>query len=113
MAYRPLLGMGKDYSLWHWEVGLTMLTTALGLMAFAAALERYFIRRATWLETVLLVLAAACLFWPQFNYWGIHISTWAFDVIGLSLFAAVVFLQIIFKPQNLKPLPMEAGQAAA
>ncbi len=113
MAYRPLLGMGKDYSLWHWQVGMVMLTTALGLVAFAAALERYFIRRATWLETFLLVLASASLFWPDFNMWGVSISAWTFDVIGMAIFAAVVLMQIIFKPANLKPLPVETGPSAA
>jgi TRAP transporter 4TM/12TM fusion protein len=108
MAYKPLLGMGKDYSLWHWEVGMTMLTTALGLVGFAAALERYFIRRATWLETFLLVLGSAAMFWPAFNLWGISISTWALDVIGLAMFGLVVFMQIVYKPQNLRPLPAEA-----
>jgi hypothetical protein len=29
-----------------------MITTMLGLIAFASAIERYFIRRATWPETI-------------------------------------------------------------
>ena len=40
MAYRPLLGMGKGYEMMHWEVGLTMVITTLGLVAFAAAIEK-------------------------------------------------------------------------
>ena len=55
MAYRPLLGMGANYELLHWEVIFTMVTTTLGLVAFAAAIERYLFRPATWLETSLLL----------------------------------------------------------
>ena len=83
MAYRPLLGMGDGYELMHWQVGLTMLTTTLGLIAFASAIERYFIRRANWPETVLFWIAAAGLFWPQ--YWA--------DLVGVGAFAAVVVMQ--------------------
>jgi len=115
MAYRPLLGMGENYDLFHWQVGMTMLTTALGLVAFAAALERYFIRRATWLETGLFVLASACLFWPAIQLpaggWGPlpeAISTWWLDVIGIGSFAAVVVMQLVHKPEGLRPLPLEA-----
>ncbi len=83
MAYRPLLGIGKHYSLLHWSVVLTVVTTTLGLVAFASALERYLLRRATWLETILLWLAAAGLFWP--DYWA--------DAFGLAAWTAVLLLQ--------------------
>jgi TRAP transporter 4TM/12TM fusion protein len=83
MAYRPLLGMGKTYELLHWQVGVTMIATLLGLIAFAAAIERYFIFRTTWLETILLWIAAAGLLWPE--YWA--------DGIGLVAFAATAALQ--------------------
>jgi TRAP-type uncharacterized transport system fused permease subunit len=84
MAYRPLLGMGKTYSLLHWEVALAMLTTLLGLVAFAAAIERYFIRKATWPETLLFLAAAAGLLWPE---------GW-FDVAGILLLSCAIGLQI-------------------
>jgi TRAP transporter 4TM/12TM fusion protein len=83
MAYRPLLGMEAGYELLHWQVGVTMIVTMLGLIAFASAIERYFIRRATWPETILFWIAAAGLFWPQ--YWA--------DGVGLIAFAAVVAMQ--------------------
>jgi TRAP transporter 4TM/12TM fusion protein len=83
MAYRPLLGMGENYELLHWEVVFTMVTTTLGLVAFTSALERYFIRRATWLETGLFTLGAAGLFWPQ--AWG--------DLLGFIAFMSAVALQ--------------------
>ena len=83
MAYRPLLGMGENYELLHWGVVFAMVTTSLGLVAFTSALERYFIRRATWLETGLFILGAAGLFWPQ--AWG--------DLLGFIAFMTAFALQ--------------------
>jgi len=98
MAYRPLLGMGKDYELMHWEVGLAMLITTLGLIAFASGLERYFLRKATWLETALFWLAAAGLFWPE--YWA--------DVAGFIAFVGAVALQKCYTPQKTSMIAAEA-----
>jgi TRAP-type uncharacterized transport system fused permease subunit len=84
MAYRPLLGMGPGYSLMHWEVIWTMVTTLLGLVAFAAAIERYFIRNATWPETVIFLAAAGGLLWPE---------GWA-DLVGVAALATGVTLQL-------------------
>jgi TRAP-type uncharacterized transport system fused permease subunit len=64
-------------------VAFAMVTTTLGLVAFASALERYFIRRATWLETGLFTLGAAGLFWPQ--AWG--------DLLGGLAFMTAIALQ--------------------
>ncbi len=83
MAYRPLLGVGPTYRLFDWEVIWTMLTTMCGLIAFAAGLERYLIRRATWLETTVLLAAAGCLLWP--HHW--------IDLLGAALFTTVVVMQ--------------------
>jgi TRAP transporter 4TM/12TM fusion protein len=83
MAYRPLLGVGDNYELMHWSVVYTMLTTTLGLVAFASALERYFIRHATWLETILFTVAAFGFFWPK---------TWG-DITGFLAFVTVILLQ--------------------
>ncbi len=90
MAYRPILGVGPNYDLFHWEVALTFISTTCGLIAFAAFLERYLLRRATWSETILLGLAAAGLFWPE-GY---------IDAIGLALFAIVVLLQKFYEGQR-------------
>lgn len=82
MAYRPLLGMGDHYELFHWQVILTMITTTLGLVAFATALERYFLRKTTLVETLLFWLAAIALFWPA--YWA--------DAVGfIALIIACAF----------------------
>ncbi len=67
MAYRPLLGMGPDFELLHGQVIWSMVVTMLGLIAFAAAIERYLMRKASWIETILFWLAAAGLLWP--SYW--------------------------------------------
>jgi TRAP transporter 4TM/12TM fusion protein len=98
MAYRPLLGMGENYELMHWEVGLTIIITTLGLIAFASGLERYFLRKATWLETILFWLAAAGLFWPE--YWA--------DVAGFIAFVGAVVLQKCYVPQKTAMIAAEA-----
>ena len=92
MAYRPLLGMGEEYSLMHWEVVLTMITTTLGLVAFASALERYCLRKATPIETLLFWPAALGLFWPA--YWA--------NLAGFILLITAVALQK-FYPLTPKP----------
>ena len=89
MAYRPLLGMGPNYELLHWEVIYTMLTTTVGLVAFTSALERYFIRPATWLETALFAVAAAGLFWADLRA----------DLLGWAAFVVVVLRQKFHDPR--------------
>jgi len=74
MAYRPLLGIGDNYELLHWEVVATMITTTLGLVAFASAIEGYFLRKTTRIETLLFWIAAVGLFWPE--YWA--------DIAGMT-----------------------------
>ena len=94
MAYRPLLGIGKHHSLFSWEVVLVMVSTTLGLVAFAAALDRYLLRAATWLETILLVLAAGCLFWPDLRLpGGMLIPDYVMNFIGFLVFVVVFFMQ--------------------
>ncbi len=83
MAYRPLLGVGDDYSLMHSEVVITVIATSLGLVAFASAIDRYFMRKATWIETILFGLAAFALFWP---------GVWL-DILGFGLLCTAVALQ--------------------
>jgi TRAP transporter 4TM/12TM fusion protein len=93
MAYRPLLGIGETYSLMHWEVIWTMVTTTIGLVSFAAAIERYFLRKATLLETALFVCAAAGLLWP---------GLW-FEALGLTAFTAAVLMQKFYLAEQRKP----------
>lgn len=91
MAYRPLLGVGENYELMHWQVVYTVVITTLGLVAFASALERYLFRHTTWLETVLLVLASAGLFWPE--YWT--------NILGFGLLIVVIATTKAFKPHGV------------
>jgi TRAP transporter 4TM/12TM fusion protein len=91
MAYRPLLGVGENYQLLHWSVFFTVFVTTLGLVAFASALERYFIRKATLIETALFALSALGLFWPE--YWT--------NIAGIILFALVVVMQKFHSPAIL------------
>ncbi len=110
MAYRPLLGLGKDYELFHWEVILTWITTFLGLVAFAAALDRYLFRKATWLETIILVFAAALLFWPEIKLpGGGEIPAWLVDSVGLALLGLVVVMQKYLSPAARGPLVQAAS----
>jgi TRAP transporter 4TM/12TM fusion protein len=95
MAYRPLLGIGEHYRLLHWEVAWTMAATTLGLVAFASVLERYFIRRTTWPETILFALAASGLLWPR--YWA--------DLGGIVALAAAVMLQKWTAPSRQNAAP--------
>lgn len=88
MAYRPLLGVGEGYTLLAGEVAITMIATILGLVAFAAAIERYFFRRATWVETILFLFAAAALLWPGRLY----------DLVGIAALIAAAALQKLYQP---------------
>ncbi len=78
MAYRPLLMNGPPG-----DVFMTMLSTLVGLIAFAACLDRYLLDHATWLEVLLLLGAAIGLLWPE---------GWI-DLIGFALFIVVVAKQ--------------------
>jgi len=93
MAYRPLLGVGENYQLLHWSVFFTVFVTTLGLVAFASTLERYFIRKATLVETILFALSALGLFWPE--YWT--------NIAGIILFTLVVVMQKLHTPAALQP----------
>ncbi len=89
MAYRPLLGGAPA-----WEVTLTMVACGAGLLAFAAALDRYLLRRATWMETIMLLTAAGCLFWPDTNLpGGTTVSAYATDAFGGAMLVTVVLMQ--------------------
>lgn len=102
MAYRPLLGIGKDYTLLSWDVVIPLIATTLGLVAFTSAIERYFIRQANWLEAALLWISAAGLFWP----------TYSTDIAGLIAFAIVVFLQKYYNPKKVPEISIAENSTA-
>ncbi len=99
MAYRPLLGGAPA-----WEVAWTMVACAAGLLAFAATLDRYLLRRATGFETAALLVAATCLFWPDIELPTGTISAYLTDAIGAVLLAVVILRQ------TLRPKPATAPQ---
>lgn len=64
-----------------------MIAATLGLLAFAAAIERCFFRRATILETFLFLAAAAGLLCPGIWY----------DLGGLIAMTGALSLQKFYK----------------
>jgi TRAP transporter 4TM/12TM fusion protein len=73
-----LMGLG---SISH--VSLSMVTASLGVIALAGAAEWYFLRANKFYESILLLIAAACLIKPG----------WITDIIGLILFLFVTLVQ--------------------
>jgi TRAP transporter 4TM/12TM fusion protein len=78
MAYRPLLGNGPPG-----QVILTMVLTALGLIAFTACMEQYLVRKLSIIETGIVGLAALAMLWPI--YW--------LSIVGAVLFLAILAFQ--------------------
>jgi len=94
MAYRPLLGNGTMP-----QVVLAVITCGAGLLAFAAALDRYMFRKTTLLETIMLVAAAGFLFWPDINLEnGFFIPAYLTDIVGGLLLIVVILMQKFKKP---------------
>ena len=67
-----------------WEVVLICITSFVGIFAVSAALEGYLLKHMRWYERIVSAIGGLLLIYP-----GI-----VTDVIGLSLVAIVVFLQI-------------------
>ena len=65
------------------EIGLAVLTGGVGVIALAAALEGYFIRRATWLERGIFMVAALLLIDPSF----------VTDLVGVALLGTALMMQ--------------------
>jgi TRAP-type uncharacterized transport system fused permease subunit len=94
MAYRPLLGNGPTG-----EVVLTVVLTAIGLIAFASALEGYLLRRLRPLEWALMYASALALFWPI--YW--------LSLIGAAFFIVIWAIQW-FEIRRLKTTGKPSGR---
>jgi MFS family permease len=88
---------------------LSAFLMALGLVAFAACLDRFFLRRATWIETLLLLFGAIGLFWPDIVLpagWSLGfkvIPAAAVNLAGLLLFGGAVFMQHSYTPEGFEP----------
>jgi TRAP transporter 4TM/12TM fusion protein len=79
MAYHPLLLNGPTA-----DVVITVLLTLCAIIAFVACMERYFLTRMNWPETIGWGVAPIALIWAD------RMLNWA----GLGLFAVLVAIQI-------------------
>ena len=75
-----------------WEIVLIISTSLVGIFAVSAALEGYFVARMSWYERIVSVAGGLLLIYP-----GI-----VTDVIGLSLVALMVVIQIFKKKSAAK-----------
>lgn len=75
-----------------WEIVLIISTSLVGIFAVSAALEGYFVARMRWYERIVSVAGGLLLIYP-----GI-----VTDVIGLSLVALMVVIQIFKKKSAAK-----------
>jgi TRAP transporter 4TM/12TM fusion protein len=92
MAYRPILGNGP----WP-QVVQAMVACALGLLAAAVALDRYFFARLTGWQAALSAIAALCLFWPGMTISGQIIPAYITDIIGFLLLTGLIIMQKVSK----------------
>jgi TRAP-type uncharacterized transport system fused permease subunit len=72
------------------EILRAVLTGTVGVIALAASLEYYFLRRATWLERILFFAAAMLLIDPNV----------VSDIIGIGLLAIGLLLQKLWVPRS-------------
>jgi len=82
-----------------WRIGLALVTAVLGVACLAAAVQRCFLLKTTWIETVLFLVVALLLIKPG-------IKT---DIAGIVLFA-FVFASQWFHKKRLEKLPVSAGR---
>src|SRR5216684_3270784 len=67
------------------SIALVTITCALGIAALAGGVQGWLFRRTTWIERVMLIVAGLALVYP----------TLTADIVGLSLFAVVVAIQLV------------------
>ena len=72
------------------EVVLICLTSFAGIYAVSAALQGYFLHGMKWFERILSVVGGLLLIYPG----------WKTDVIGLSLVAIVLLIQLLTKKEK-------------
>ena len=61
----------------------TSVTSIIGIAALAGGVDAWFLRRANWLERIMLIAGGLMLVY----------SSWIFDAVGLGLVALVIFIQ--------------------
>jgi TRAP transporter 4TM/12TM fusion protein len=67
------------------SIALVTVTAALGIAALAGGVQGSLLRRTTWIERAMLIVAGLALVYP----------TTAADIIGLGLFTVVVAIQLV------------------
>ncbi|HEY6820977.1 MAG TPA: TRAP transporter fused permease subunit [Burkholderiales bacterium] len=79
-----LTGSFKTLGTADWgSIALVTITAAVGIVAIAGGLQGWLLRRATWIERVMLIVAGFLLVYPKA----------AFDAIGFALVMVVLFIQ--------------------
>jgi TRAP transporter 4TM/12TM fusion protein len=71
----------------------TSVTSMIGIAALAGGVDAWFLRRATWLERILLIAGGLMLVY----------SSWIFDAVGLGLVALVIFIQKFTPKMSPRP----------
>jgi TRAP-type uncharacterized transport system fused permease subunit len=91
-----LTGSIKNLAQANWgAILLVTLTAAVGIAALASGFQGWLLRRATWAEQGLLILAGLALVYPRP----------LFDAVGIGLFAAVLVLQLLRRSLAPSRLP--------
>ena len=81
-----LTGSIKTLGSANWgSIALVTITAALGIAALAGGVQGWLLKRATWIEKWMLILAGLALVYPKA----------LFDAIGIVLVAVVVALQVM------------------
>lgn len=83
-----LLLMGSTKALANanwWMIAEVSITAAIGIAALAAGFQGWALRRTTWIERWLLIVAGFALAYP----------TWVADLVGIALVAGVLAVQYL------------------
>jgi len=67
------------------SIALVTITAALGIAALAGGVQAWLLKRTTWIERLMLIVAGLALVYP----------TATADIVGLGLFAVVVAIQVV------------------
>ena len=67
------------------SIALVTITAALGIAALAGGVQGWLLRRTSWIERLMLIVAGLALVYP----------TATADIVGLGLFAVVVAIQVV------------------
>jgi TRAP-type uncharacterized transport system fused permease subunit len=98
MAYHPLLLNGPIP-----EVIKTDIFSIFSIIVFVVCMERYFLTRLNWPETILQGASALLLIWanPTYNY------------IGMAMFCVLAAYQIIKMKKNPSTHPLPSKPSAS